>query len=150
MDRPEALKAINGTFLFEVSSPSLPSSSPPPKSISFIVDMRKTGQISKLVQSEGASSSSAKAPRKPDVTIRVADKDMVDLAMGKAMPQAMFLKGRLKVKGNLMLGLKVRTRSNREGYEIALKLHLPVPLSLLISTQMNNILQKEIAKLSKL
>lgn len=110
MDRPEALKAINGTFLFEVSTPSLPSSSPPPKSISFIVDMRKTGQISKLVSSDG-SSSAAKAPRKPDVTIRVADKDMVDLAMGKAMPQAMFLKGRLKVKGNLMLGLKVRARS---------------------------------------
>jgi predicted lipid carrier protein YhbT len=36
---------------------------------------------------------------------------MVDLAMGKAMPQAMFLKGRLKVKGNLMLGLKVRAHT---------------------------------------
>ncbi|PWN31078.1 hypothetical protein BDZ90DRAFT_230073 [Jaminaea rosea] len=106
MDREAARKAINGNFLFEVASSSS-------KDVShFRVDMRSGGTI---IKGKGP------AKPKPDVTIRVADKDMVALAMGKVAPQSMFLKGRLKPKGNIMLGLK-----------------------------MNNVLQKEISKLSKL
>lgn len=105
MDRQQAIKAIGGNFLFEVTGPE-------GKVQHFRVDMRKEG---KLIKGKGD------ARPKPDVTIRVSDRDMVALSTGKANPQSMFLKGRLKVKGNIMLGLK-----------------------------MNNILQKEISKLSKL
>ncbi|CAO1635931.1 unnamed protein product [Sympodiomycopsis kandeliae] len=97
MDREQAIKAIGGNFLFEVTSGG--------KTQFFRVDMRKDGR---LIKGKGA------AKPKPDVTIRVSDKDMVDLATGKANPQSMFLKGRLKVKGNIMLGLKMNTTLQRE------------------------------------
>ncbi|CAO1621387.1 unnamed protein product [Parajaminaea phylloscopi] len=105
MDREAARKAVAGNFLFEVSGPDN-------KVLHYRVDMRQSGAITK---------GKGPAKPKPDVTIRVSDKDMVALATGKAAPQSMFLKGRLKPKGNIMLGLK-----------------------------MNNVLQKELGKLSKL
>lgn len=77
MDREAARKAISGNFLFEVTGPQ-------GKVLHYRVDMRQSGTITK-----------GKGPSrpKPDVTIRVSDKDMVALATGKAAPQAMFLKG---------------------------------------------------------
>lgn len=45
---------------------------------------------------------------KPDVILTVTDKDMVDLALGKLNPQMAFLKGLIKVKGNVMLGLRMQ------------------------------------------
>lgn len=79
MDREAARKAINGNFLFEVASSSS-------KDVAhFRVDMRSGGTI---IKGKGP------AKPKPDVTIRVADKDMVALAMGKVAPQSMFLKGK--------------------------------------------------------
>lgn len=77
MDRQQAIKSISGNFLFEVTGPE-------GKVQHFRVDMRKEGR---LIKGKGD------ARPKPDVTIRVADKDMVDLASGKANPQSMFLKG---------------------------------------------------------
>ncbi|CAF3317359.1 unnamed protein product [Rotaria socialis] len=41
------------------------------------------------------------------VTITVADDDFVDLALGKANAPALFAKGKLKVKGNVMLAQKL-------------------------------------------
>ncbi|KAF5284104.1 hypothetical protein FQA39_LY17115 [Lamprigera yunnana] len=44
---------------------------------------------------------------KPNTTITIADEDFVDLAVGKLNPQQAFMKGKLKVTGNLMLAQKL-------------------------------------------
>ncbi|XP_046404303.1 peroxisomal multifunctional enzyme type 2 [Ischnura elegans] len=45
---------------------------------------------------------------KANCTVTVEDADWVDIAMGKANPQIAFMKGKLKVKGNIMLLQKFR------------------------------------------
>lgn len=44
---------------------------------------------------------------KPDTTLSVADSDLVDIALGKINPQAAFMKGKLKITGNIMLTQKL-------------------------------------------
>ncbi|KAM5261793.1 peroxisomal multifunctional enzyme type 2 isoform 1-T2 [Hipposideros larvatus] len=44
-----------------------------------------------------------------DVTITLSDEDFMDLVLGKLDPQKAFFSGRLKAKGNIMLGLKLQT-----------------------------------------
>lgn len=48
-----------------------------------------------------------KAGNKIDTTITVADSDMVDIALGKLNPQVAFMKGKLKITGNIMLTQKL-------------------------------------------
>lgn len=44
---------------------------------------------------------------KADTTLTIADSDMVDLALGKLNPQAAFMKGKLKITGNIMMAQKL-------------------------------------------
>lgn len=44
---------------------------------------------------------------KADTTLTVSDGDMVDLALGKLNPQVAFMKGKLKITGNIMLTQKL-------------------------------------------
>lgn len=44
---------------------------------------------------------------KVDTTLTVADADMVDIALGKLNPQQAFMKGKLKITGNIMLTQKL-------------------------------------------
>ncbi|KAL0278525.1 UNVERIFIED_CONTAM: hypothetical protein PYX00_000330 [Menopon gallinae] len=46
---------------------------------------------------------------KPDTTLTVSDDDFVDMASGKLNPQMAFMKGKLKIKGNIMLAEKMKT-----------------------------------------
>lgn len=122
MNRSEAVKAVNGTFLFEVTSKKAK------EPVRYYVEMRKEGRIQKVDDPKGIKP-------KPDVTLRVSDKDMVALATGQMNPQVSrasilpyvfrhsrehalivvfyfqmaFMKGRIKVKGNVMLGLRMQT-----------------------------------------
>lgn len=44
---------------------------------------------------------------KPNTTLTISDEDFVELAQGKLNPQTAFMKGKLKVSGNLMLAQKL-------------------------------------------
>lgn len=44
---------------------------------------------------------------KPDTTLAVTDSDLVDIALGKINPQVAFMKGKLKITGNIMLTQKL-------------------------------------------
>lgn len=44
---------------------------------------------------------------KPDTTLSVTDSDLLDIAMGKLNPQVAFMKGKLKITGNIMLTQKL-------------------------------------------
>lgn len=44
---------------------------------------------------------------KPDTTMTVSDDDFVDIALGKTNPQSAFMKGKLKITGNIMLTQKL-------------------------------------------
>lgn len=44
---------------------------------------------------------------KPDTTLSVSDTDLVDIALGKLNPQVAFMKGKLKITGNIMLTQKL-------------------------------------------
>lgn len=44
---------------------------------------------------------------KPDTTLSVTDSDLVDIALGKINPQVAFMKGKLKITGNIMLTQKL-------------------------------------------
>lgn len=42
-----------------------------------------------------------------DTTLTVSDDDFVDIALGKINPQVAFMKGKLKIAGNIMLTQKL-------------------------------------------
>lgn len=44
---------------------------------------------------------------KPDTTLTITDNDLVDIALGKLNPQVAFMKGKLKIAGNIMLTQKL-------------------------------------------
>lgn len=44
---------------------------------------------------------------KADTTLVISDDDMVDLSTGKLNPQVAFMKGKLKITGNIMLTQKL-------------------------------------------
>lgn len=44
---------------------------------------------------------------KPNTTLTIADEDFVQLAKGKLNPQQAFMKGKLKITGNIMVAQKL-------------------------------------------
>ena len=83
--RNEMLKKVNSVFVLEIDGSQ------------YVLDF-KNGAIQK---SEGSA--------KGDVTIVLKEKDLVDIVAGKTSSQTAFMKGKLKVKGNMMTALKLDT-----------------------------------------
>jgi len=59
---------------------------------------------------------------KPDVTLSLADKDLVDLMTGKLNPQKAFFQGKLKVQGNMGLAMKLQEFQKQAGEAMKAKL----------------------------
>lgn len=99
MNLEQAKKAVNGIFQFNVR-PSSESYTGDEKVVQFYVDMRKEG---KIIRGPGP------AKPKPDCVLTISDRDMIRIALGQLSPQVAFMKGKVKVKGNIMLGLRMQT-----------------------------------------
>ena len=89
--RPELVKKIKGVFLWNVTK-----------------DGKTVGQWT--VDLKNGAGGVAVGPPKagsPDCSITVSDDDLVAIATGKSNPQQLFMKGKLKVKGNILLTTKL-------------------------------------------
>ncbi|KAF9959164.1 hypothetical protein BGZ72_010199 [Mortierella alpina] len=90
--RKEQVSKVKGVFQFNVKNKD-------GKVESWTLDLKNgTGSIVK---------GPAKAPKKADITIDITDQDFVDLAQGKANGQKLFMSGKIKAKGAVMLATKL-------------------------------------------
>eukprot|EP00835_Amoeboradix_gromovi_P003997 NODE_288_length_11703_cov_0.386591.p9 type:complete len:113 gc:universal NODE_288_length_11703_cov_0.386591:2749-2411(-) len=83
-NRSEMLKKINSVFILEIDGQQ------------YVLDF-KNGSIK---PGDGTAG---------DVTIVLKESDLVDIVAGKSTSQNAFMKGKLKIKGNMMTALKLDT-----------------------------------------
>jgi 3-hydroxyacyl-CoA dehydrogenase/3a,7a,12a-trihydroxy-5b-cholest-24-enoyl-CoA hydratase len=83
---PEVAKKVNAIYQFNLTGPT---------PTTYTVDLKNC----KIYQGEPTT--------KPDCVLTISDEDYFDMATGKIDPQTAFLKGKLKVKGNIMLAQKL-------------------------------------------
>ncbi|KAF2072109.1 hypothetical protein CYY_006583 [Polysphondylium violaceum] len=86
--KPELVKSIKGIYLFDIETASGKKQ--------YTADLKN-----------GAGSVSASAVGKPDCTITMKEADFLDLMSGKLNGQVAFGQGKLKIKGNMGLAMKL-------------------------------------------
>uniref|UniRef100_A0A3B3BSE0 Sterol carrier protein 2 n=1 Tax=Oryzias melastigma TaxID=30732 RepID=A0A3B3BSE0_ORYME len=87
----QLVKRVGGVFAFRVKD------GPGGKEATWVVDV-KNGRGSVLKESG----------EKADCTLTVSDHDLLDLMSGKLNPQTAFIKGKLKVSGNMGMAMKLQ------------------------------------------
>lgn len=87
---PDEVKKINGIFHYIVTLNGEPQND-------WTLDFKK------CVVYKG------KPEEKVDTTLTIDDKDMIQLALGNLNPQIAFMRGKLKIKGNIMLSQKLKS-----------------------------------------
>jgi len=92
-ENPAKGKQINAVFLYKITTTT--SNGAPVKH--WTLDLKK-GAVYEGSPEEGV---------KADTTLSVTDADLVDIALGKLNPQVAFMKGKLKITGNIMLTQKL-------------------------------------------
>lgn len=89
--QPDICKKVNGVFLYKITSGG--------KEVGRWTSDLVRGKIYEGDPDQGV---------KVDTTLTVDDGDLVDMAAGKLSPQAAFMKGKLKIQGNIMLTQKLK------------------------------------------
>uniref|UniRef100_A0A146L102 Peroxisomal multifunctional enzyme type 2 n=1 Tax=Lygus hesperus TaxID=30085 RepID=A0A146L102_LYGHE len=89
--KPELVKKINGVFLYKITSGGQ-------EVARWTADLRK-GKIYRGDPESGT---------KVDTTLNMAEDDLIEMATGKLSPQAAFMKGKLKIQGNIMLSQRLK------------------------------------------
>jgi len=99
IDGETYVKKMNAIFLFKVKNSSGQEGT-------WLVDCKNgTGECK--YGSAGTT--------KPDVTITMADEDLLNVMMGKVDPQRAFFQGKLKLAGNMGLALKLKEFAGQAG-----------------------------------
>ncbi|KAI8081445.1 SCP2 sterol-binding domain-containing protein [Halteromyces radiatus] len=88
-EKAALIKKVNGVFQFVIKNAQ-------GKEEVFTIDCKKEG---KVVRGKGAV--------KADAIITIGDQDFVDLADGKLNGQKAYMSGKLKIKGQMMLAMKL-------------------------------------------
>jgi putative sterol carrier protein len=74
----------------------------------FVFDIKTAnGQVVRTLDLKNGTGSFTEGAGKGDITITVAEQDFVALAAGKQSGQKLFTSGKLKIKGNMMLAMKL-------------------------------------------
>ncbi len=84
---PEKAKSLNAVYQFDISGPN-----------------GGTWTVALTANDLGVREGAAPSP---GCTISMADKDFVDMVAGKLKGQAAFMAGKLKIKGNMGLAMKL-------------------------------------------
>ncbi|XP_011685973.1 PREDICTED: peroxisomal multifunctional enzyme type 2 [Wasmannia auropunctata] len=88
---PDQAKKVNAVFLYNILVDGKQMSE-------WTLDL-KNGEVHKGKPKSG----------KADATLIIEDKDMVEIALGKLNPQLAFMRGKLKITGNIMLTQKLKS-----------------------------------------
>ena len=113
--QPVATSAVKSDALFQLMSDNLPNYPDLPKKIkaSFLFRLTKGGKVVSEwmtdLTKEPGSVTQGKPSGKPSCTVTIADEDFIKTAMGEANPQTLFMKGKVKISGNIMLAQKLQT-----------------------------------------
>lgn len=89
--QPEKAKSVNGIFLYKITKNGKHAKE-------WTMDLKGAPSVYEGTPKEG---------KKPNTTLTISDEDFVQLALGKLNPQQAFMKGKLKVAGNIMLAQKL-------------------------------------------
>ncbi|GAA5881419.1 hypothetical protein JCM3774_004370 [Rhodotorula dairenensis] len=93
--------------------------------VRWYLDVKKRGRVGSLKPGE-------KAPLKPDVTIKISDRDLVGLATGKLQPQKLYAAKRLTIRGDLdraYLALAVLSQEREKLDQVAAAASASPPLA---------------------
>ncbi|KAJ7591657.1 sterol-binding-like protein [Mycena floridula] len=90
-EKQAQIKKTKGLFQFDIKNAK-------GEVACWTIDLKKTGTVTKGPPPAGT---------KPDVILSISDADFVKLATGKENGQKLFMGGKLKAKGNIMLATKL-------------------------------------------